>query len=63
MNLLNMFNALFPAPPTSESTRAKLKKRENSVVSRLARGNVALQNGSYMSSDDIAKLKKKSLYR
>lgn len=63
MNLLNVFNALFPAPPSSESTKQKLKKREMNVVSRIARGNVALQNGVYMSSSDIDKLKQSTLFR
>lgn len=63
MNLVKVFNLLFPAPPSNASTKKKLKEREVNVVSRYARGNVALQNGVYMSSSDIEKLKQSTLFR
>lgn len=57
MGLLAFFDSLFPAPPKSSTTKSRLEDINRRIVMRFSRGNVGLQDGKYVTSDDIKRMR------
>ncbi|MDQ5911410.1 MAG: hypothetical protein QG599_3507 [Pseudomonadota bacterium] len=55
MNLTYYFNSLFPKPPTEESVKNRQNKARQLLAVLYSRGNISLQNGRFITSDEIAK--------
>jgi len=61
MRLIQYFNKLFPAPPSTAKAKKEKKKEAVWIVSLLSRGNVSLQNGRFITSKEISKRRNKVL--
>ncbi|WP_019895289.1 hypothetical protein [Hydrogenovibrio halophilus] len=55
MNMHSILNAFrLPRPLSVEQERAETQAVEKKIVSRLARGNVSLQSGRYLTREELS---------
>jgi len=54
MGITRMFDSLFPRPASKESVIQRREAGRRRITSVLSRGNLSLQQGSYMTARQIA---------
>ncbi len=59
MAIIDYVNSLFPPVPKDDSVKQRQESIRRGLSSVYSRGNVSLQLNRYLTSDDIAKRKKK----